>query len=166
MKTPRSNIEYIRSTIFGIEDSLVSTTGLLAGLSVGGSDKSIVVFAGLVAIIVEAVSMGASEYISTDAMGEMDKLKRHSEKPALISAILMLGSYIVAGFMPLIPYFFMDGSGALVVSIVLALFGLFVLGYTKGKLARINPFVSAGKVLFVGGLATFIGIVAGRVFII
>ncbi len=158
------NKEYLRSTLFGIEDSLVSTTGLIAGLSVGSGSKSVVTLAGIVAIIVEAVSMGASEYISTDAMEEMDKLKRHSEKPAIVSGFLMMTSYILAGLVPLLPIIFFDQDKALTVSIVLALIGLAILGYVKGKLVKTSPLKSALKILFVGGLATFVGVVAGRIF--
>ena len=74
--------EYLRSVLFGIEDSLVSTTGLIAGLSVGAENKRIVVLGGLVAIVIESVSMAAGEYLSDDAVQELDKLKRHRDSPA------------------------------------------------------------------------------------
>ena len=156
------NREYLRSTLFGIEDSLVSTTGLVAGLSVGSADKKVVILAGLVAVIVEAVSMGAGEYISTDALEEMDKLKRHREKPALISGLLMLLSYTISGFIPLLPIMLFDSSYSFILSIVFALIGLFVLGYTKGKLVKTSPIKSALKIFLIGGLAAAIGIIAGR----
>lgn len=60
--------QYIRTIIFAVEDSLVSTTGLIAGISVGTNNKAVVVVSGIVAIAVEAISMGASEYISDDAI--------------------------------------------------------------------------------------------------
>lgn len=162
--TKKTNREYLRSTLFGIEDSLVSTTGLIAGLSVGSDNKQVVLLAGLVAIVVEATSMGASEYISTDALEDLDKLKRHSEKPAIISGLLMMISYMVAGLVPLLPIMLVDAKYALAVSVSGALIGLFVLGYAKGKLVKASPWPSAFKILFIGGLATFIGVVAGRIF--
>lgn len=158
------NREYLRSMLFGIEDSLVSTTGLIAGLSVGSADKNIVILAGLVAIVVEAVSMGAGEYLSTDALEEMDKIKRHSEKPALISGLLMLVSYALAGLVPLLPIILLDSSYAFLASAGFAAVGLFILGYVKGKFVKISPIKSALKILIVGGIATALGIIAGRIF--
>lgn len=158
------NREYLRSMLFGIEDSLVSTTGLIAGLSVGSADKNVVILAGLVAIVVEAVSMGAGEYLSTDALEEMDKIKRHSEKPALISGLLMLVSYALAGLVPLLPIILLDSSYAFLASAGFAAVGLFILGYVKGKFVRISPIKSALKILIVGGIATALGIIAGRIF--
>jgi len=67
-----ANRDYVRSVLFGIEDSLVSTTGLIAGVSVGGASKEVVILSGIVAIAIEAVSMGAGEYLSDDALQELD----------------------------------------------------------------------------------------------
>ncbi len=157
------NQEYLRSALFGIEDSLVSTTGLIAGLSVGTSDNKLVLLGGTVAIIVEAVSMGASEYISSDAVQDLDKLKRHGDEP-LKSGLLMLVSYAIAGLVPLLPVVFLGYPGALILSIVLALIGLFLLGYAKGRLLGISPWRGSFKILIVGGLATGIGVLAGLAF--
>ncbi|HEY5549748.1 MAG TPA: VIT1/CCC1 transporter family protein [Candidatus Saccharimonadales bacterium] len=155
--------EYLRSTIFGIEDSLVSTTGLIAGLSVGADSRRIVLLGGVVAIMVEAVSMGAGEYLSDDAVAELDKIKRHRDSP-LVSGSIMLISYLLAGFLPLAPVIFISYPGSVWYSVILALVGLFLLGFLKGKLLHTSPFRGGLKILIVGGLATAFGLVVGSVF--
>ena len=157
------NKEYLRSVIFGIEDSLVSTTGLIAGLSVGSDDKRIVVLGGVVAICIEAVSMGAGEYLSDDAVKDLDKIKRHSDQP-LISGLLMFSSYMLAGLVPLAPILLMPLGQAITLSVVLALAGLFLLGYSKGKILHTSPIKGAIKILVVGGLATALGVAVGFLF--
>lgn len=157
------NHEYLRSVIFGVEDSLVSTTGLIAGLSVGVDDKKLVVIGGVVAIGVEALSMGAGEYLSDDAVQNLDKLRRHREKPS-VSGLLMFFSYLFAGFIPLIPVLIFDFPGAVVVSVIFALAGLFMLGYIKGKLLNTSAFRGAVKIFVVGGLATALGVAVGYIF--
>lgn len=161
MKTP--NLEYLRSTIFGVEDSLVSTTGLIAGLSVGSDNKDIVLLGGVVAVVIEAVSMGAGEYLSDDAVQELEKLKRHRDKP-LVSGALMFSSYLLAGAIPLAPIIFFDYPTSLFLAILLALSGLFMLGFIKGRLLHSHPWRSGTKILVVGGLATLIGLVVGLAF--
>ena len=161
MKTP--NLEYLRSTIFGVEDSLVSTTGLIAGLSVGSDNKDIVLLGGIVAIVIEAVSMGAGEYLSDDAVQELDKLKRHRDKP-LVSGSLMFSSYLLAGAIPLSPVIFFEYPTSLFLTILLALSGLFLLGYLKGRLLHSHPWRSGTKIFVVGGLAALIGLVVGLIF--
>lgn len=157
------NREYLRSIIFGVEDSLVSTTGLIAGLGVGANDKKIVILGGLVAIGIEAVSMGAGEYLSDDAVQDLDKLKRHRERPA-VSGVLMFFSYLLAGFVPLAPILIISYPASLVFSVIFALIGLFLLGYSKGKILKTSPLKGAVKILVVGGLATALGITVGLIF--
>ncbi|MBI2285605.1 VIT1/CCC1 transporter family protein [Candidatus Saccharibacteria bacterium] len=161
MKAP--NVEYLRSTIFGIEDSLVSTTGLIAGLSVGSDNKDVVLLGGIVAIVIEAVSMGAGEYLSDDAVQELEKLKRHRDRP-LVSGALMFTSYLLAGAIPLSPVVFFDYPTSLLLTMLFALSGLFLLGFIKGRLLRSHPWRSGTKILVVGGLATVLGLIVGLIF--
>lgn len=157
-----TNREYLRSIIFGIEDSLVSTTGLVAGISIGSASRSTVLLGGLVAVIVEAVSMGAGEYLSDDAVAELDKFKRPKGQ-SRTSGFLMFISYLSAGLVPLLPVVVADYPASVWYSVILALIGLFVLGFMKGKLLGTNPFRGGLKILVVGGLATAVGLVAGSV---
>ena len=149
--------------MFGIEDSLVSTTGLIAGLSIGAENKRIVVLGGLVAIVIEAVSMAAGEYLSDGAVQELDKLKRHRDSPAA-SGLLMLVSYLLAGMIPLLPVLVFVYPISLILSVIFALCGLFLLGYIKGRLLHSQPFKGGLKILVVGGLATILGLGVGFIF--
>jgi VIT1/CCC1 family predicted Fe2+/Mn2+ transporter len=157
------NKEYSRSIIFGIEDSLVSTTGLIVGLSVGTSDKKIVILGGLVAIAIEALSMGAGEYLSDDAVNEADKNKDSEEKP-VISGILMFVSYLLAGMVPVAPVLLLGEDNYIYFTIGFALIGLFILGYLKGRLLKTRPLKGAFKILVVGGIATLLGVIVGYIF--
>lgn len=154
--------EYIRSVLFGVEDSLVSTTGLIAGLSVGAGDSRIVVLGATIAIVIEAVSMGAGEYLSDDAVQDLDKLKRHRDNP-MVSGLLMFISYLLAGLVPLVPVL-LDLPSALWVSVGAALVGLFLLGYIKGSVLKTRTWQGGLKMLIVGGLATVLGVLVGLVF--
>lgn len=158
----RANKEYLRSAIFGIEDSLVSTTGLIAGLSVG-AEKKVVILGASIAIVIAAVSIGAGEYLSDEAVQELDKVKRHHDEP-LKSGLLMFGAYLTAGLVPLAPVLALEYPRSLYFSVSLALAGLFLLGWAKGGLVRVSPAKSALKILIIGGLATALGIVVGLIF--
>lgn len=151
--------DYIRSTIFGIEDALVSTTGVVAGVSVGSHDKELVILAALVTIAVEALSMGAGQYLSEEAVHEMSG-EKHTDS-LILGALFMFMGYLLAGLIPVIPLFLFPTQDAFKASIGFAFVGLFVLGYIKGKIVRVPAFKSALKILFVGGLATIIGVVVG-----
>jgi len=66
-------IENIRSIIFGLSDSLVSTTGAITGIAVGSRDRGFVVMSGIVIVAVEAISMAAGEYLSVKSQREEEE---------------------------------------------------------------------------------------------
>lgn len=157
------NKEYLRSVMFGVENSLISTVGLIAGISVGSTDKQLVILGAAVAIVIEAVAMGVGEYLSDDAVQELDKLKRHPDN-SLLSGALMTTSGTLAGLVPLVPVLLFTYPTYLYVSITLALLVLFLLGYTKGKVLGTSPLRGGLKILIVGGLATSVGVIVGLIF--
>lgn len=157
------NKEYLRSIVFGVEDSLVSTTGLIAGISVGTNSREFVLLAGIVAVSIEAVSMGAGEYLSDDAVNELEKIKRYRDRP-LVSGFLMLVSYFMAGLVPLFPVVLFQYPTSLYLGVTFALSGLFFLGFFKGKILHTSPLKGGFKILVIGGVATLLGLFIGSLF--
>src|SRR3989344_2388902 len=94
--------DYLRSGLFGIQDGLVSTTGVVVGISTGIEDKAIVILASLVALTVEASSMAAGQYSSEKAVHQMDKTGKHTDSLTVGAAIMFFG-YLMGGLIPVIP---------------------------------------------------------------
>ena len=147
--------------MFGFNDALVSTTGVIVGISTGTNNKAVVILAGVVTILVEALSMGSGQYLSSKSAHQLDK--QDSFRVPLISGIIMFWSYFAAGLVPLIPIFFFPMNYSRDVAIVASLIGLLVLGYAKGKIVDVSPIRSAIEIFVIGGLATAIGIVVGSI---
>ena len=148
--------------MFGFNDALVSTTGVIVGVSTGTNNKEIVILAGVVTILVEALSMGAGQYNSSKSAHQLEKT--NAARIPLISGVIMFVSYFLAGLVPLLPIILFPIEYSRNVAIVAALVGLFILGYLKGKVVKVSPIRSAIEILIIGGLATTIGIVAGNIF--
>jgi VIT1/CCC1 family predicted Fe2+/Mn2+ transporter len=73
----------IREFVFGIQDGLISTLGLLAGVQGATENTLVVVIAGLTAMFSGAISMAAGSYLSSEAQKEIfDKELREAEKLA------------------------------------------------------------------------------------
>lgn len=153
------NKDYLQSAIFGINDALVSTTGVMVGISAGTGDKSIIILAGVVTIMVEALSMGSGQYLSLKSAHQYQKQSR--QKEAIISGIVMYLGYLVGGLVPLISVILLPVEQSSVVAIISVLIGLLVLGYVKGKIVKVSPIRSAIEVFVIGGIATTIGLVVG-----
>lgn len=161
LMSKKINKEYLQSAIFGFNDALVSTTGVIVGVSTGTSDKPVVILAGVVTILVEALSMGAGQYTSSKSTHQLEK--DGTLRVPIVSGIIMFISYFIAGLVPLIPIIVFPIEYARNVAIIAALLGLFLLGYYKGKIVKVSPWKSALEIFIIGGVATAVGIIVGNV---
>jgi VIT1/CCC1 family predicted Fe2+/Mn2+ transporter len=79
----KKNIETrarIREFVFGIQDGLMTTVGLLAGIQGATESKAVVIITGLTAMFSGALSMSAGSYLSSTAQKEIfDKELREAE---------------------------------------------------------------------------------------
>lgn len=155
--------DYLRSGLFGIQDGLVSTTGVVVGISTGVEDKAIIILASLVAVTVEATSMAAGQYSSEKAVHELDKTGKHTDS-LIVGTLLMFFGYLTGGIVPIIPTVFLNQPEARIVAIIAAFAGLFILGYAKGRLVKVRPLRSAIELFIIGAIATIIGLVVGFIF--
>jgi len=163
----------VREIIFGLEDGIVSTLGVLVGIAIGTGDKSLVILSGLVVIFVESLSMAAGTYLSNKSQGEIhlaqDKkipLKRlfhkHKLKLPLMEAGFMGVSYIIGGLVSLSSFLLLPVSTAIIVAILTSFIFLFTIGFLKGKLAQINPTKSGLEMVLVSASASLIGFLVGK----
>jgi vacuolar iron transporter family protein len=90
-------LEYIGSVVLGLNDAIVELTGALAGLTLAFRDSSIIAIAGLITGIAAALSMGASEYLSTKA--------EEDERTPLKAAIYTGIAYGLAVILLVTPFF-------------------------------------------------------------
>lgn len=151
---------YFRTAVFGLEDALVSTTGMVVGIAAGTPDRRFILLAGLVTVAVEALSMAAGQYISERTLHEMPGKKQHHDS-LILGSLIMFVSYILAGMVPIIPLTLFTGNQALIFSLGFALVGLFILGFAKATITGAKPTRSALEVLFLGGAAASIGAAVG-----
>lgn len=163
METVRKVVheDYLRSLMFGLQDGIVSTTGVVVGISTGVENKAIIVLAALVAVSVEATSMAAGQYSSEKAVHQMDKTGKHTDS-LLVGAVIMFFAYLVGGMFSILPTLFIEQPTARLVAIVSSFVGLFSIGYLKGMLVEGKPLRSAVELFIIGGIATLIGLVVGH----
>jgi vacuolar iron transporter family protein len=153
--------DYLRSLMFGLQDGIVSTSGVVVGVSFGVQDKAIIVLAALVAVMVEATSMAAGQYSSEKAVHQMDKSGKHTDS-LLIGAVIMFFAYLGGGAFSVVPTLIFDQPFGRYAAIASAFAGLLIIGYLKGKLVEHHAVRSAIELFLIGGTATVIGLVVGN----
>ena len=154
------NEAYFRNFIFGVEDSLVSTVGLVAGIAAAGVSQAIILTTGTVLIFVEAFSMGVGSFLSETSAQEYENKSGGKPKSAR-AAVIMFVSYFIAGFIPLGPYVLLSVGAAFWTSIILSIVALFFLGVVSARISRSSLFKIGLRMSLLGGLAIVIGVVVG-----
>jgi vacuolar iron transporter family protein len=154
--------DYLRSLVFGFQDALVSTTGVVVGISAAIHDPKIIILSAMVTISVEALSMAAGQYLSEKSVHDLPTSHHHDN--LIFGSLFMFFSYLIGGFIPIIPIFFTHQPLTSIMSVTFAFVGLFLLGFFKAKLFAGKIWRSAIEMLLVGGLATLIGLFVGLIF--
>jgi len=151
----------MRSFIFGVEDSLVATVGLVSGIASAGAPQADILLAGIVLTFVEAFSMAAGSFLSESSAQELVSSPDISVGESVRAAFIMFFSYFVTGFIVIAPYVFFPQALAFQVSIVVALASLFALGVVSAKLSNTSVVKKGMTMVVIGGAAIVIGVVAG-----
>jgi VIT1/CCC1 family predicted Fe2+/Mn2+ transporter len=149
-------LRYIGSIVLGLNDALVELTGALAGLTLALQDTRLIALTGSITGIAAALSMGASEYLST-------KTEATLKNP--VKASIYTGSaYIVTVLILILPYLLLENfyvclGCTLVAAIsIIAFFNYYI------SVARDVPFKNrflemTGLSLGVAVLSFFVGFV-------
>lgn len=163
MKRRHKDFGYMRSFVFGVEDSVVSTVGLVTGIASVGTQKPVILLTGFILIFVEAFSMAVGDLVSDNTVKEIETRKETPLVSSLAPAAVMFASYLISGFAVLLPYVAFEPGVALPISVTLSLFILFCLGMLGGRLSGTSLFRNGITLSSVGGAAILIGMAAGYV---
>jgi VIT1/CCC1 family predicted Fe2+/Mn2+ transporter len=212
---------WLRPTVFGMMDGLVSNFALIVGFSGGHADRTQVTLAGMAGLVAGAFSMATGEYVSVQSQNEStraelaverhelehnasaelhelagsyvargvdpdlaqrvaEQLSRDPEQALLIHAQEELGidpgqlpspwvaalssilSFSFGALLPVLPY--LCGASTVVISLILALIGLFTAGALTSRFTVRGWLFSGTRQLLLGSAAAAITYGAGLIF--
>ena len=93
-------LRYIGSIVLGLNDALVELTGALAGFTLALQNTKLIALTGSITGIAAALSMGASEYLSTKSEATV--------KNPVRASIYTGGAYIVTVLILILPYLVLE----------------------------------------------------------
>ena len=93
-----------RNLTFGIEDSLISTTGVLVGIAAANFEARHIVATGLVLIVAEAFSMAYGAFLSEENFIRSEGKRRAPLRETALYGAVMFASYFAVGLVLLAPY--------------------------------------------------------------
>lgn len=94
-------LQYVGSIVLGLNDALVELTGALAGFTLALKDTRVISLAGLVTGISAALSMAASDYLSSKAEGD-----KKAAKSALYTGV----AYLITVILMILPYLLLNNN--------------------------------------------------------
>lgn len=172
--TKISVVSSLREIVFGLEDGMVSTVGVMAGIAGGTQDTFVILLAGIVIVAVESLSMAAGTYLSNKTEEEYfasnakiplhKRLHMQSLKGVKQDAFFMGVAYIIGGLIPLIPYLLFPVRVGIPLSVLATVIGLIVVGMGKAKLTNTKPLKSAFEMVVVSLSAALLGYIIGKSF--
>jgi VIT1/CCC1 family predicted Fe2+/Mn2+ transporter len=136
----------VKNLTFGIEDSLISTTGVLVGIAAAKFRRREILIAGLILITVEALSMTYGVFLSDE------NFLKASDKPYSTSQIMkyslaMFLSYFLIGLILLVPYAAnLPHPSVITVFIAMSILMLLILKYEKST-KRVVILLTVGAIL-------------------
>lgn len=115
-------------------------------------------------IVVEAISKDKDKWVDFMMRFELG-LEKPNPNRARNSALTIGFSYIVGGFIPLLPYFYViNPVDGLLYSIEVTLVALLVFGYFKSKVTGQNPIIGSIKVTSIGAAAGAAAFLVAKLF--
>jgi hypothetical protein len=149
----------IRNLTYGIEDSLVSTAGVVVGVASAGFSIPAIIATSSILILVEASSMSFGAFIS-DANFLKASNTKYTTLQVLGYAAVMFLSYTLAGLLTIVPFIF-KLENAVHYSVALAMIALFILIIVSQR-----DLAKALLLTTIGGAIMLASIYAGKAFAI
>ncbi|NLJ49573.1 MAG: rubrerythrin family protein [Candidatus Atribacteria bacterium] len=147
-------LHYIGSVVLGLNDALVELTGALAGFTLALQNTRLIAMTGLVTGIAAALSMSASEYLSTKSEGQAKDPVRASFYTGF--------AYIMTVILLILPYLFFTNYYfclvcTLAVSVAIIAFFNYYLSVAQGAPFGSRFLEMIGLSFGVAGFSFFIG---------
>lgn len=147
-------LEYAGSVVLGLNDALVELTGALAGLTLALQNVKLIALSGLITGIAAAMSMAASEYLSTRS----EKTTKNPVRAAVYTGI----AYIVTVILLILPYllfenYFLDLGWALTTAVIIIAGFNYYISVAKGEPFRERFLEMAGLSLGVAAFSFIVG---------
>lgn len=136
-------LRYTGSVVLGLNDALVELTGALAGLTLALQNTNLIALTGSITGIAAALSMAASEYLSTRS----EESGKHPVRASVYTGVAYLGTVIllILPYLLLSNYFVCLACALLVALVIIALFNYYI------SVAKDEPFKE--RFLEMGGLS-------------
>lgn len=163
---------YVGDLVYGANDGVVTTFAVVAGAMGAFLSPGVVIILGLANLFADGFSMGASNYLALRSEKELRDAQEGNRAPdnedggtshLVQHGVLTFTAFVIAGFIPLIPYLFSIGTPQLnfTLSSVLAAATFWSVGAARTLLTGGNPWKAGMEILIIGSMASTVAFAIG-----
>ncbi len=155
------SLRYTGSMVLGLNDALVELTGALAGLTLALQDTHLIALTGSITGIAAAMSMAASEYLSTKA----EETSKNPVRASVYTGIAYIATVLVLITPYLIlPNYYVSLGVTLTLAVLIIAFFTFYLSVVKDVPFKSRFFEMAGLSLGIAFISFLVGFALRTVF--
>jgi VIT1/CCC1 family predicted Fe2+/Mn2+ transporter len=148
--------KYLPQFVYGSIDGTVTTFAIVSGVSGAALSPVIILILGIANVLADGFSMASSNYLS-----ERSK-ENESVNQAFKTSLATFISFILIGFIPLIPYILnLQQDRVFIFSCILTGLTFLAIGFVKGKVIGEAKVQSALETFTVGSIAAIISYLVG-----
>lgn len=168
---------YLGELVYGAIDGTVTTFAVVAAAAGAGLSSTIVIILGIANLIGDGFSMGASAYLAAKSERDLKK-RRHTESESteefthdetpFQDGVITFASFVVVGFIPILPYVLdaifglkMALTDLFLFSIVITAVTFVTVGWLKANVTKTSRLRAAAETLALGGVAAGLSYILG-----
>jgi VIT1/CCC1 family predicted Fe2+/Mn2+ transporter len=158
---------YIRDMVYAAHDGIITTFAVVAGSRGAGLGELAILALGLANLAADGLAMGIGNYLGIKSERAVEMQGEFQEWEETVHAArhggVTWGSFVVAGLMPLLPFFMALEMGvAFWLSVGLTAVTLFGVGALRAPITRQPAWRSGLEILLVGAIAGSAAFVVGH----
>ncbi len=148
--------KYLPSFVYGGSDGTVTTFAAMAGAVGAGIDTRIVIILGLANLVSDGFSMASADYLAEDSR------KGETKIMALKNSIVTFFSFVVIGFIPILPVILATKEKQFILSIVFTTATFAAIGYLRARILKRNGALLALQSVIIGSVCATLAFGVGE----
>lgn len=165
-KKKKSTIEeYLDEAVYGANDGIITTFAVISAGAGATLGNDAIIIVGIANLIADGFSMGASSFLSIKTADDVERIKsvwKRKSSDALRPSLVTFGAFVVAGVMPLVPFFSSYSIGReFIISAIASGIAFFIIGGLRSVVTKRGFFISGVEMFIVGGVASFLAYSVG-----
>jgi hypothetical protein len=136
----------IKNMTFGIEDSIISTAGVLLGVNAANLSRQEILITGFILVLVESLSMSYGAFISDEAFLKTEGAQKDVKK-IVFYALIMFLSYFIIGLVLLTPFYFNFTNPSVYVILIALTLLFYIIYFNEKNLQKVLVIFAIGAVL-------------------